>query len=119
MARQSLTKSTATATGFPTAGVELTMTAENVTDHSAFTNTGKELVVVHNTHGSTTYTFTVTGVADQHGRTGNITTENVTAGQIKIVGPFSAQLPGWQQTDKTIQLDASNAAVKFGVITLP
>lgn len=119
MARQNLTKSTATADGFPTAGVAVTMTAEDVTNHSSFVNTGKELVIVNNTHGSTTYTFTVTGTADQHGRTASITTENITAGQIKCVGPFSAQLPGWQQTDRTIQLDASNAAVKFGVITLP
>lgn len=118
MARQSLTKTTATTSGFPTAGVTLTTTAEDTTNHSQFVNTGKELVVVHNTGGSS-YTFTVTGVADKFGRTGNITAESIAAGVIKIVGPFSAQEAGWMQTDGTIQLDASNAAVKFGVITLP
>lgn len=119
MARQSLIKSTATVGGFPTAGVTVTFTAENVTDHSSFVNTGKELVLVWNTHGSTTYTFTVTGVTDKFGRSGNITAENITAGAIKCLGPFSAQEPGWMQTDGTIQLDANNASVKFAVITLP
>lgn len=121
MARQTLTKTTATATGFPTAGVSVTMTAEDVSNHSAFVNTGKELVVVHNTHAATPYTFTVTGTADQHGfvQSTVLVAEAIVAQAIKIVGPFSKQLPGWTQTDGTVQLDASNASVKFGVITLP
>lgn len=111
MARQDLTVTTGTSRN-PTAGVALTETAENTTDHSQFALTTNDIVVIHNTGGSS-YTYTVTSIADPYGRTGNITTQSIAAGAIHLLGPLS--LEGWRQTDGKLYLDASNVAVKFGI----
>lgn len=115
MARQDLTVTTGTSKD-PTAAVSLTETAENTTDHSQFSLTTRDIVVIHNT-GASTYTYTVTSVADERGRTGNITTANILAGAIMLLGPLS--LEGWRQTDGKLYLDASNTAVKFGIYRMP
>lgn len=114
MAATALTKSSAGG-GYASAGVALTMAAADVANGNKFTASGSDLIVIENT-GASTYTFTITSVADAFGRTGHITTENITAGQTKIVGPLP--LAGWAQTDGTIHCSASNAAVKFGVVSL-
>lgn len=113
MARQTLTKTTAPGP-WPTAGVAVTETAENVTDHSAFPWTGREIILIHNTSTDTAYTWTLTAVT-YLGRAGNITTESIAANAIRCIGPLAAE--GFRQTDGMIYLDASNAAVKFAVIT--
>lgn len=115
MPRQTLTKSNSPGPN-PTAGVVVTMTAADTTNKEQFALTGREIVIVHNT-GASSYTYTITSVADPFGRLGNITAQTILAGAIHTVGPFG--LPGWQQTDGTLHLEASNAAVKFGVIALP
>jgi hypothetical protein len=114
MPATALTKSSAGG-GYATAGVAVTMTAADVANGNKFTASGSDLIIIENT-GASTYTFTVTSVADAFGRTGHITTENITAGQTKMIGPLPTA--GWQQTDGTILCSASNAAVKFGVISL-
>lgn len=114
MAKTTLTKSTALGTN-NYAGVTLTMTAADSSNGNQFVASGKDLLVIHNTGGSD-YTFTVTSAADERGRTKDITTETITAGTYKIVGPL--ELMGWRQSDGYVYVSASNAAVKFGVITL-
>ena len=115
MARTPLTKTTA-AGSYNHAGVALTMTAADVGNMNSFVATGKDLLVIHNTAGSD-HTFTVTSTADAYGRTKDITTETVSAGAYKIVGPL--ELTGWVQTDGKIYLAASNAGIKFGIVALP
>jgi len=115
MARTTLTKSTAGG-AYATAGVALTMTAADASNLNAFVANGNDLIIAHNT-GASTQTITITSTADPYGRSGSITTENITAGQYKIYGPYS--LIGWVQTDGKIYLAASHADVKFGVVTLP
>lgn len=89
------------------------MTAEDVTNHTAVAITDKTVVVIQNTHASTTYTYTVTSAPDAlHGRSGDISAVNITAGQIKVIGPLG--LDGWRQTDGNLYLTANNAAVVFG-----
>lgn len=114
MPRTTLTKSTAGGS-YNHAGVTLTMTAADTSNYNQFTATGNDLLIIHNTGGSD-YTFTVTSTADAYGRTKDITTETIAAGAYKIVGPL--QITGWQQTDGKIYLQASNAAVKFGIVAL-
>jgi hypothetical protein len=110
MARQQLTK-TAFTGPYPTAAVTLTETAEDTTNHTQVAITDKTVVVIHNSGGST-YTYTVTSSADAtHGRTGDITTQNIAAGAIACIGPLG--LDGWRQTDGNLYLAASNVAVKF------
>lgn len=54
---------------------------------------------------------------DQYGRSGDIAAYSLAAGDIAVFGPFKRD--GWVQADGNIYLQASNVAVKFGVITLP
>lgn len=117
MARQTLAK-TISPNGFPSAGLLLTETAEDATNHSQFSNTGKEILVIHNTHASTGYTYTIYSVADESGRTGDITAQAIAATLVHIIGPFSLR-PGWNQTTGLINVDANNASVKFAVIVIP
>jgi len=115
MARQTLTKTTSPGPN-PAAGVAVTMTAVDTTNHEQVALTGRELILIHNTGGSS-YTYTITSVADPYGRTGHITTQTIAAGAIHVLGPLS--LEGWRQTDGMLYLEASNTAVKIGVISLP
>ena len=115
MARQTLTKSNSPGPN-PTAGVVVTMTAADTTNKEQFALTGREVLIIHNT-GASSYTYTITSVADPYGRLGDITTQSIAAGAIHTVGPFG--LAGWQQTGGYLYLEASNTAVKFGVIALP
>lgn len=115
MARQTLTKSTAPGS-YATAGVAVTMTAADTVNKEQFVSTGKELVIAHNTGGSP-YTVTITSVADEYGRSGDITAYSVAAGAIAAFGPFPVH--GWRQSNDNIYLEANNTAVKFGVIVLP
>lgn len=115
MPRQTLAK-TAAPGPFPTAGVAVTMTAADIANFEQFTWTGRELIIIQNSHATTAYTWTLTSVS-YLGRTGNITTESLAAGEIRVIGPLSDL--GWRQTDGYIYLQASNVAIKFGVITIP
>lgn len=85
------------------------------TDGIGWANTGREILVVQNT-GASPYTVTITSVA-YLGRTGDITTYSLAAGDIAIFGPFDPR--GWNQTDGMVYAVGSNASVKFAVIALP
>jgi hypothetical protein len=111
MARQQLTK-TAFTGPYPTAASVLTETAEDTTNHTAIAVTDKTVIVIHNTHASSPFTYTITSVADaSHGRTGDITTAAIAAGVIRIIGPLG--LDGWRQTDGNLYVSASDVTVKF------
>lgn len=120
MARAILTKTTALGKwgNYAVANAaDLTMAAANVSDKNQFVASGNDLVVAHNTGGSA-YTVTITSVADPvTGRTGDVTTYSVGAGEYAVFGPFSQR--GWSQSTGYIYLEASNAAILFGVVTLP
>lgn len=94
---------------------DLAMAAADASSLNQFVASGNDLVFAHNTGGSD-YTVTFTSVADPFGRTGDITTYSIGAGEYAVFGPF--KLPGWMQTDGKVYLQASNAAVKFGVVAL-
>lgn len=114
MPRTVLTKTAATgSTNY--AGVVLTMTAADISNLNEFAASGKDLIVAHNTGGSS-YTITVTSAADPYGRTRDISAVSIATGAYMVFGPL--ELTGWQQTDGRIYLQANNAAVKFGVVSL-
>lgn len=118
MARATLTKSTLEGQwgDYGAGEADLTFTAADASNKNQFVASGKDLVIAHNTDGANPYTVTITSVADEMGRTGNITTYSLAAGDIAAFGPFG--LDGWEQTDGYIYLEASNAAIKFAVIAL-
>jgi hypothetical protein len=101
----------------PVAGsMDLIETAADASNKNQFAASGNDLVIAHNSGGSP-YTVTITSVADDEGRTGDITAYSVAAGGIAFFGPFKRH--GWAQADGMIYLEASNASVKFGVLALP
>lgn len=121
MARQTLSKLTALGS-YPVLpltanSADLPMTAADATNKEQFVATGKDLIIVHNT-GASAYTVTVTSVLDvRNNRTGDIATYSLGAGEYAAIGPLEKM--GWMQSDGKIYIEASNAAVKFGVVALP
>jgi len=95
---------------------DVTFTAADAVNFNNFVSTGRELLLVNNPSGSA-YTVTVHSVADPLGRTGDITTYSVGAGKTSMLGPFLQ--PGWLQSDGTVWVDASNAALLLAVVRLP
>lgn len=97
---------------------KITQTVADVANGNSCVLTGREMILVDNT-GASPYTFTVTSTADQIGRTGDIAAYSVPAGEKHLFGPFP--LNGWKQSGATPTLlfSASNASVKFTVISLP
>lgn len=100
---------------FSQTGVAITMAAADVSNGNDFVANGTQAIVAHNS-GASTYTVTITSVADPvTGRTGNVAAQNVAAGEIRL---FLVQPRGWADGNGKINLSASNVAVKFGVINL-
>ena len=101
-----------------TAGEALTMTAADVANKEQVAASGKEIVIAHNS-GAAPHAVTITSKAHApSGRTGDITTEAIAAGEIRVYGgPFPTN--GWRQTDGQLYFEADSAEVKFGVIRLP
>lgn len=114
MARATLTTSTAPGSNNYT-GAAVTMTAADASNLNEFVASGKDLVVAHNTGGSA-YTVTITSVADPYGRTGDVAAVSIAAGAYMVFGPL--ENTGWLQTNGKVYLQASNAAVKFGIVRL-
>jgi hypothetical protein len=99
----------------PVAGaLHFVFTPADVANFEEFAFTGKELILVTST-GS--YTFTVESVADEKGRTGDITTYAIAAGEFACLALNA--IPGWGQAGGKCNLKGSNAGVKFAIIRMP
>lgn len=109
---------TATATGYPTQHIPLTMTPADVSNKHTFTMTGdmKEVIVVQCT-GTVTRNVTLSSVAESRtGRTGDVTFA-ITPSALVVFGPV--RLDGWRQTTGKFNLEADSTNVSFAVIRLP
>lgn len=115
MARTALTKTIATGK-YPTAGVNCPFAIWDATNGNQFVATGKDIIIVFNTD-TASHTYTIHSVADDKGRSGDITAQTLAAGLHHIIGPLP--IDAWAQTGGVITLDASDATVKFAVIQLP
>jgi hypothetical protein len=119
MPRTTITKKTAPG-GYPILPVtadslDLAMTAADVANKNQFAAGGNDLLIAQNS-GASPYTFSVTSVADEKKRTGDVSAYSLGAGELAILGPFPAA--GWMQPDGMIYLEANNAAVKFAIIAI-
>lgn len=118
MARTTLTAKTALGgktNAYTANAADLTMTGADVANMNDVVASGKDLIIAHNT-GASPYTVTITSIADPFGRTGDITTYSMDAGEYAIFGPFGSD--GWLQADGRLYFQASNVAVKFGIVRL-
>ena len=93
---------------------DFTFTAADVANFEEVALTGKELVLAINSDPTNPYTVTIESVVDDLGRTGDITTYSLAAGEYAVFGPFT--LEGWRQSNGKLNFKGSNAAIKFAVI---
>lgn len=84
-----------------------------------FVCTGREILVALNSDPTNPYTVTITSIADEKGRTGDITTYSLAAGEYGVFGVGLTNSLGWKSTAGTIAVTVSNAAVKWAVLRLP
>jgi hypothetical protein len=102
---------------YPSAGVDVSaFVAADASNFNYFLSTGRELLIAQNTD-TNPHTVTVHSQADNFGRTGDITAESIAAGHFHIFGPFAKSY--WADSTGNINIDASDATVKFLVIQLP
>jgi hypothetical protein len=92
----------------------LTFTACDAVNGNSFAVTGQEILLVNNTGGSA-YTFTISSVADNFGRTDTSLT-NYSVAASAITGIELKYLIGWQQTGQVMYTTCSNAALKFAIV---
>lgn len=99
--------------GYAAAGTAAAETAADASDFNQTVHTGANFVLIGRNTGSTTRAITITSIADQQGRTGNIS-DTLTNGQRKVWGPFPHE--GWKQADGMLYFQAAHAEVVFSVI---
>jgi len=85
-------------------------------DGAVFPLTGREILLVRNDNVGA-QTVTITSVADDKNRTGDITTYSVGAGEYAVFPCLAVD--GWRQTDGNLDIEASAADVMFAVLRLP
>lgn len=87
---------------------------------STFTCTGRELLLISNPAGGSTYTVTITSTVDEKNRTGDITSYSMAAGDFVVWTGGLTNSPGWKNSSTgIITVTVSNAAVLLAVIVLP
>lgn len=94
-----------------------TYAAGTITDGDVIPCTGREIILVKNGTGTNTITFT--SVADEKGRTGDITTYSIAAGLFAAFGVGLTNSPGWLSTARQIRVTVSSAEVTIAVLRLP
>lgn len=94
---------------------DIAFAAADVGNGNQFLCGPMDLVLVWNS-GASAYTVTITSMADHFGRTKDITTYSIGAGEYAMFGPFTSE--GWKQTDGYVYISANNVAVKFAVFQL-
>jgi hypothetical protein len=96
----------------------ITFTAADTTNGNSFPMTGHEVLIVYNTDSSA-HTITINSVADQLGRTNDITSYSVAATSHAAFN-FRNGITGWQQpSDLTVHLQANSADIEFAILQLP
>lgn len=102
---------------YPTAGVALTQTAADASNLEEVKMTGRELLIAWNPDVAP-HTVTIDSVANQQGRTKDVTADSIAAGATHIYGPFTERR-GWAQGDGTLNFEADDALIEFSVIRMP
>lgn len=95
----------------------VTWTAADPTDKEEIVLTGRQLLLIRNTHADTDYYVTINSVDNQWGRSEDIHQVDIGDGEMVVWGPIA--LDGWQQPGGLLFLEAENAAIEYAVITLP
>jgi hypothetical protein len=97
--------------------LDLVWSAADTTNGNKFTLTGREVLLIQNSGGSS-YTVTLTSAPDADNRTNDVSAYALAAGDVAAFS-FRGGVQGWKQSDGTVHFIANNAAVKFAVLTFP
>lgn len=89
--------------------------ADNVNGNS-FAYTGHEVLLIQNTDAAA-QTVTISSVADQFGRTQDVTAYSIPASGFAVFN-FRGGGTGWKQNDGTVHFTASTATIKFAVLSI-
>jgi hypothetical protein len=95
---------------------DVPLVAADVANLNYFVASGNDLVLAFNS-GGTPQTVTITSASDPYGRTRDITSYSLGAGELAVFGPFGNL--GWMQTNGQVWLQADSANVKLAAIRLP
>jgi hypothetical protein len=81
---------------------------------------GKTVVLAFNKHATTTFTLSIISVADNQGRTGDITSYAILAQTVSCFGPFQTTPAGWNNVSPAgLYMNPTSTNVAFAVLTLP
>jgi hypothetical protein len=97
------------------ADITFTSAGSGYASGASFPVTGGEILLVKNGE-QTAQTVTITSVADEKKRSGNITSYSIGAGEMAAFGPFQPE--GWMQADGQVYIAASADDVSFAVLRL-
>jgi len=87
-------------------------------DGNAFPCTGRELILIQNTHATDAATVTISSAPDPYGRTKDITTYALDAGEFAAF--WVGKTIGWRQSDGMVYLDvAGTGTIEFAVLRPP
>ena len=92
---------------------DFTWEAGDAANGNDFTPTGEEMLLVRNDDVGA-QTVTITTVADEKSRTGDITAYSIGAGEYAFFGPFAVD--GWRHPDGKIHVAVSDANIKFALV---
>lgn len=105
--------------GQPGAGtLGFVFTACDASNGNSFATSGTEILLVQNTDASAAHTFTISSVADSFNRTGDVTAYSLPLSTFAVFN-FRQGAPGFRQTDGTVHLTCSTAAISYAVIQAP
>ena len=97
--------------------LKVNFTAADVSNHNEFMYSGKEILLVTNTD-SASHNVTFTSAPDEHGRSGDIATYAVPAGETHCFD-FRQGAAGWLQSDGHVYFQGDNALLLFAILTIP
>ena len=97
--------------------LNFTFTACDASNGNSFPLTGRDILLIENTDMGASHTVTITSVADQLGRTQDVTAYSLAAGPTYAAYSFRGASQGWKQTDGTVHLTCSASTVSFAVIS--
>lgn len=115
LADRTIVQTTSTPGGYAAYGRTLNFSAADPGHGNRFLSSGRDLLIVRNSSGST-QTVTVLAVADSY--TGRVQNQSqaIAAGDEVLFGIFLAD--GWKRGDGYVHVDAPSADVKLAVVPI-
>jgi hypothetical protein len=98
------------------AALKVTETGADAVNMNKFVFSGKDVLLAHNTDTGA-HTITLTSAPDEHGRSSDIATYSIPAGEIHAFS-FRQGSAGWLQADGNVYIQANDATVKFAVLAI-